>query len=91
MLFIRYYVDEQTEKDDVGSLFGKYGGQRKNLLMFRCKFCRKYVYTNTWVFQKNAFEINFEHAHKYIYIYIYIVSWIHWIKMVFNAPDPGIV
>jgi len=45
VFFIRYYVDDQIEKDEVGSLFGTYRRDMKYLLRVRCKFLRKDIFS----------------------------------------------
>jgi hypothetical protein len=47
MFFIRYDVDDQIEKDELGSLFGTYRRERKYLLRFRCKFLREDIFSKT--------------------------------------------
>ena len=46
-VFIRYYVDDQIEKDEVGRLFGTYRTERRYLLKFRCRFSREDIFSKT--------------------------------------------
>jgi len=47
MFFIRYYVDDYIEKDELGSLLGTHRRERKYLLGFLCKFLREGIFSKT--------------------------------------------